>query len=102
VAVLPSVFFVVIIGDAVGAAWLNIGCGTAIGAPSEFKLVGSAFGNPRLAIAAIHSCRWVAHAPTIFAGQPGPVWSQLPGVKPFVALVSTFPFKVCPILFFLF
>ena len=76
--------------------------GVGIGAPSEFKLIGSAFGNPRLAIAAIHSARCVAHAPTIFAGQPGPVWSQLPRVNPFVALVSTFPFNVYPIVFFLY
>jgi hypothetical protein len=69
-AVDPSGFFVVTIGDGVGAAWLNIGCGTAIGAPKEFKLVGSAFGNPRLAIAAIHSARLVAHAPSMFDGQP--------------------------------
>jgi hypothetical protein len=68
--------------------------------PSKFKLVGSAFGNPRFAIAAIHSARCVAHAPTMFAGQPPFVWSQLPGVNPFVALVSTFPFNVWPILVF--
>jgi hypothetical protein len=36
----------------------------------------------------------------MFAGQPGPVWSQLPGVNPFVADVSTFPFNVWPILVF--